>query len=1066
MKVGTIDLRNTDLSHKGRIINLDGEWQFYRKDLLVDCLPQCGKSDLLRVPYHWNSKFAGIKQKKRNHASYYLKIRLPEKQHKLSLYLEQVSGDYSVFINREIFSLQQSFSKNSDSKPITIKKANIIDLPIANKELEIIIQVSNYQGSRGGITGSVYLGNSSKIKTKKQNTLRLNWLLMGLSFAFTVLFLLFFLLHRHYLSLAFACLSFFLLLQKLVLYDHYIFGQITKATLVSSEGILFFTSYLVFLGYAIYFRGFFQFSLNRIGQFFFLPSLVLAFSGLFLGMSYNIYFYIALQCLYATLSAYVIYLMQQRAFEDTEKWFSMAFFLLLVSFVSSTLNDFYFIQNDEISLFSSQLFLFINAFLVIANYNKGRELLQEPPEELQKTNLQLQQLDKLKDEFLANTTHELKTPLHGIIGITESILYSNSEPISEKTQRDLSLILTSSRRLAGLLNDILDYSKLKNRELNLQMEAIHVSSIVDIAISLLKPTIKNKDIQIHNRILNTINPVLADENRLEQILLNLIGNAIKFTHQGEVVIDAKEKGEFLQISIADTGIGIPKDKQKNIFNSFEQADSSIEREYGGAGLGLSISKKLVELQGGKISFQSKEDQGSTFQFTLRLAEQEAITPSFHEDKTIHKVEAYDELLENKQEIVSTSLPQILIVDDEAINLSVLENILSSKYQVVKATDGNEALEILGSTKVDLIILDVMMPGLNGYETCRLVRETYSVVDLPILLLTAKNRVEDVVTGFESGANDYIQKPFFREEVLARVNSHIHASHLGRHFSKYVPADYMTVLGKQSALELQLGEFTSGDMAVMFSDIMSFTNITEGMQGKALFDFVNFYFENMSPIIRKHGGTIVKYIGDGMVSIFWGDNAAKAVQAGIEKIQRLAELNEEKRKKGIATFDISLGIHFGKSLLGIIGEKYRLQGDIFSDNVNLAARVETLTRYYNSSIVVTEDVLKKVPEPNAFQVRFLDKVIVKGQSVPVILFEVLDSLPEEERQRKLQSKGLYKSALTSYFSQEFSSALREFKNICKQYPEDVLASIYEERCRELEKIGFQTDWDGSWKLKHK
>jgi signal transduction histidine kinase len=229
------------------------------------------------------------------------------------------------------------------------------------------------------------------------------------------------------------------------------------------------------------------------------------------------------------------------------------------------------------------------------------------------------------------------------------------------------------------------------------------------------------------------------------------------------------------ISVEDTGIGIAEDKFDRIFESFEQADGSTAREYGGTGLGLSITKKIVTLHGGTISVDSELGKGSVFTFTVPVASASAedIAP----DEKPQTVIDIDEFAENdlpdeaEDDAGGDKKHRILVVDDEPVNIQVLSNLLTMRnYSVSKAYSGTEALEMISRRSFDLVLLDVMMPKMSGYEVCRRLRESYALLELPILMLTAKNQIQDVVLGFQSGANDYVQQPFDKEELLARVST--------------------------------------------------------------------------------------------------------------------------------------------------------------------------------------------------------------------------------------------------------------------------------------------------------
>lgn len=390
----------------------------------------------------------------------------------------------------------------------------------------------------------------------------------------------------------------------------------------------------------------------------------------------------------------------------------------------------------------------------------------------------LQQVDKLKDEFLANTSHELRTPLNGIIGLAESLLDGASGQLPSQAQYSLRLIAASGQRLSALVNDILDFSKLKNQSIALHKKPIDLRVLVDVVITLSRPLVGVKKIQLNNYIPSDLPAIYADEDRLLQILHNLIGNAVKFTHEGSVNVFAEVKDDQIRVQIADTGIGIPSEHLSDIFQAFHQVDSRIERAYGGTGLGLSITKQLVELHGGTISVESTPEQGSVFSVMLPMSLE---LPG--ESLELNTPEASAELVE---QIVldqpdsqvrtddATYQGHILVVDDDSINRRVLVSHLALRnFRVTEASSGEEAIALVEQLgDVDLVLLDIMMPKMSGYETCKRLRESYRAYELPIIFLTARNQTHDLVMGFEVGANDYLTKPISKEELLARVDTHL------------------------------------------------------------------------------------------------------------------------------------------------------------------------------------------------------------------------------------------------------------------------------------------------------
>jgi two-component system sensor histidine kinase ChiS len=234
-------------------------------------------------------------------------------------------------------------------------------------------------------------------------------------------------------------------------------------------------------------------------------------------------------------------------------------------------------------------------------------------------NQRLIQVDKLKNDFLSNTSHELRTPLNGIIGLAESLHDGAGGVMTDKAREDLNLIVSSGRRLSSLINDILDFSKLRNQQLQLKQRPIDLYAITEVVLKLSQPLVGEKKIQLINQIDPQIVGVTGDEDRLLQVMHNLIGNAIKFTHQGNVTVSAALSESAMTVTISDTGIGIEPSKFESIFASFEQADGTISREFGGTGIGLAITKQLIELHGGRIWLESTAKEGSVFHFTLPMA---------------------------------------------------------------------------------------------------------------------------------------------------------------------------------------------------------------------------------------------------------------------------------------------------------------------------------------------------------------------------------------------------------------------------------------------------------------
>ena len=527
----------------------------------------------------------------------------------------------------------------------------------------------------------------------------------------------------------------------------------------------------------------------------------------------------------------------------------------------------------------------------------------------------LKRVDKLKDEFLANTSHELRTPLNGIIGLSES-LYDRT--LEQDQKEDLSMIISSGRRLASLVNDILDFSKLKNFDIEIQRKPVDLYSLTEIVLRINAPLIHGKQILLENQIPTDLKAASGDENRLQQILNNLIGNAIKFTESGHVIINAVQKEETITVSVEDSGIGIPKDKWDIIFQEFQQADGSISREFAGTGLGLSISKRLAELHGGTMWFTSKEGIGSTFSFTLPISDEIAEVPAGTPTLARVAIETNNELMHIPENEISIkggnhnkTINHILIVDDEPINHQVLKNHLSAeKYQVTMAMNGEDALKALeNGVKYDLVLLDVMMPRMNGYEVCQKIREKFMSSELPVIMVTAKNQVQDLVHGLNIGANDYLAKPFSKQELQARIKTQLDLNKIFDIASRFVPNEFIKSLGKEKITDVNLGDLAHKDVSVLFTDIRGYTTISEQMTPEENFNFINAFNHRMGPVIQSMNGFVNQYLGDAIMALF-PSNPQDALISAIEIQRTLIAYNKGRAEKGRIPISVGIGLHTG------------------------------------------------------------------------------------------------------------------------------------------------------------
>jgi signal transduction histidine kinase len=386
--------------------------------------------------------------------------------------------------------------------------------------------------------------------------------------------------------------------------------------------------------------------------------------------------------------------------------------------------------------------------------------VQERTKELDASMRRAEAASKLKSEFLANMSHEIRTPLNGIISYTDLLIDSE---LTDEQINDVRIIKSSAHALKQIINDILDLSKVEAGQLSIDHSAFHLSNLLSETSDIVELMAMERQVElVIARDPCVPDELIGDNIRIQQILMNLLGNAVKFCHSGGGVLvwvdgAASEGGFTLRISVADSGIGIPEDRQKSVFEAFQQADGSTTRKYGGTGLGLTICKKLVHLMDGQLWLESMPGVGSAFHFTVPCGTVSTRATVLHIPTADSSVQALWE------EIAPLTL---LLADDHVVNRNALVRILESKgHTVLTAGTGEEVLQVLRIEPVDIVLMDIQMPVMGGDEATKLIRESSSIwSQVPIIALTANAFESERTRLLELGMNAFVPKPIGQREL--------------------------------------------------------------------------------------------------------------------------------------------------------------------------------------------------------------------------------------------------------------------------------------------------------------
>lgn len=763
-------------------VRLDGQWAlWWNREVTADAGPGSPGYALGNLPGFWSdgvdAPYPSI-----GSATYLLKLVLPETGGPWALRLPDISSAWKLTVNGQPVAELGSATTNAN-RYVAMIRPRVVPLP-EGSHLTLCLYVVNGSDREGGIRDSILVGPRDRLDRDQLLAVVGSAFSIGGLLVLAVFNLIVFLVQRrHSGNLWLALFSALVAVRSTVTGPRLIHDLLPWLTFDQSAQLVFVCLLGAVASFIFYLRHLFpDWWPSRV----FVPFLLYtgAFALLLIPMRTRDYsnaflnFYDpALLIIFFVITGVAVWATWKRH-QDGPLVLTGILFLLAGAVNDLAYQFFPLPQGDMLDRFLF-VFLIFNTFLLSRQLNRDYDLTQRQSRELR-------QLDRMKDDFLARVTHELRTPLHGMAGILDAFKMGDFGPLTDRQGYHLGLIDASSRRLLSMVSSILDFSHLKKHQLVAEARPIQLKETVDFLLpsfySRLRP-----GVALVNRISAQVPAALGDEVKLEQVLHHLILNSLQHTEWGTIAVEAESRDQQVVLIVRDTGPGIPEEKLSQLFSPFHQAADLDTRASGGLGLGLAISRQLVQQMGGKLELESKVGTGTSALVWLPVCPPAKLEyfRAQRVDRMFHwEPEAAPEPLgpppADEREPAAEGAATVLVVDDEPVNLLVLRTFLGKLgYRVLEATNGPEALTMVTQNVVDLMILDIMMPGMSGYEVCTRVRERFSPARLPVLLLTAKNAVEDLLQGFQVGASDFMTKPFQRDELKARMELHLRVSKAAR-----------------------------------------------------------------------------------------------------------------------------------------------------------------------------------------------------------------------------------------------------------------------------------------------
>jgi signal transduction histidine kinase len=752
---GIIDLRKIDLFNKE--LTISGEWAFYKNRLLPPDSLSSATPDYVPFPVLWKDlRLQGQPVPSQGYATYSLTVLLPAKRPRIGLEVHHMYSAYKLFVNG-VVQAQNGEPATTPEKATPYWVSRTVVLPPGEGDsLVLVLQIANFWHTRGGPFKDIQLGDKDELILKKNQNFAYDFGLWGCMLMGGLFFLGLYLFGRKDKAILFFALFCIVYSYRMIGTNHYpvhaLFTNLNWFVTVRVEYVALCLSVAFFSLYtwSLYPEDSHAIIMRSMAWLCIAYSVVILVTPTIVFTSMLVPF-LGIMFVYIAYAEYV-YLRAARHRRSGSLFALLGMAVMLFIFLLTNLQYFGFLPGMRPILFAGYLAFFFLQSLALSH---------RFADSFRKATYLAEQGLRAKSEFLSTMSHEIRTPLNAVIGMTHLLLRNDPRPDQED---DLDVLLFSANNLLGIVNNILDYNKIEEGKINIEQIPFDLPALARNIVAGLQNAADEKGIRLILDVDNRPDGMLmGDPTRTSQVINNLVHNAVKFTKEGSVRLSLSVDGSTadtttITVRVADTGIGIPPEKQQLIFDRFTQADSSTSRSYGGTGLGLAISKRILELQGVALLLTSEPGKGSCFYYTQ----------TFFLSREVK--EAGKATTTEGQELLLRGI-SLLLVEDNPLNVLVAQTMLENNGAKVDiATNGVEALERLDTSRHRMILMDLHMPVMDGYEATALLRQRGET--LPIIALTASMPKEVENEAFAAGLNAVIVKPFSPDELYRVILQHV------------------------------------------------------------------------------------------------------------------------------------------------------------------------------------------------------------------------------------------------------------------------------------------------------